>query len=153
MFSIILVATDGSRESLTAVRAAAEETLLHNAVLHTVCAANPGVVKSMFVSPHTNAIFVDYEQISEFLAEEAKKALGYAEKEAAGVGVTVIPHLVWGDPREEILRCAEEIGADCIILGSTGKTGLKALLLGSVSSAVVTHARTNTMIIREKKKE
>ena len=37
MFSIILVATDGSRESLVAVRAAAKEALLHKAVLHTVC--------------------------------------------------------------------------------------------------------------------
>ncbi|MFA5395657.1 MAG: universal stress protein [Methanomicrobiales archaeon] len=153
MFSIILVATDGSRESLVAVRAAAKEALLHKAVLHTVCAVNPGIVKSMFVSPHANAIIVDYDRINDFQAEEANKALDYAEKEAADVGVSVIPHLMKGDPREEILRCAEEIGADCIVLGSTGKTGLKALLLGSVSSAVVTHAKISTMIIREKRKE
>ena len=152
MFSIILVATDGSHESLVAVRAAAKEALLHNAVLHTVCAANPGIVKSMFVSPHANAIIVDYDEINEFQAQQAQKALDYAEKEAASVGVTVIPHLMKGDPRVEILRCADEIGADCIILGSTGKTGIKALLLGSVSSAVVTHAPINTMIIREKRK-
>jgi nucleotide-binding universal stress UspA family protein len=153
MFSTILVATDGSHESLAAVRAAAKEAMLHHAVLHVVCAANPGASKSMLVSPHANALFVNYEQINEFLAEEAKKALEYAEEEATSLGVTVIPHLVFGDPREEILRCAEQISADCIIVGSTGKTGLKALLLGSVSSAVVTHARTNTMIIREKRKE
>jgi len=107
----------------------------------------------MFVSPHANAIIVDYDRINDFQAEEANKALDYAEKEAADVGVSVIPHLMKGDPREEILRCAEEIGADCIVLGSTGKTGLKALLLGSVSSAVVTHAKISTMIIREKRKE
>lgn len=152
MFSTILVATDGSPESLEAVHAAAEEALRHNAVLHTICVTNPGAVQSMFVNPQVDAIDVNYELITEFLAEEAKRALEDAEKEAESIGVSVVPHPVWGDPREEILRCAEEIGADCIVMGSTGKTGLEALLLGSVSSAVVTHARTNTMIIRVKGK-
>ena len=148
MFSTILVATDGSPESLYAVRAAAKETLRHGAVLHTICVTNPGAMQSMFVSPQTDVIDMNYEMVTDFLAEEAKKALEDAEKEAGRRGISVTPHSVWGDPREEILRCAEEIGADCIFLGSTGKTGIEALLLGSVSSAVVTHARTNTMIIR-----
>ena len=153
MFSTILVATDGSPESINAVRAAAEEARRHNAALHTICVTNPGAVHSMFVSPQSDVIDVNYELITEFLAEEAKKALKNAENEAEIIGVSVIPHPVWGDPREEILRCSEEIGADCIILGSTGKTGIEELLLGSVSSAVVTHAHTNTMIIRLKGKE
>ncbi len=153
MFSTILVATDGSSDSLEAVRAAAEEALQHNAVLHTICVTNPGPVQSMFVSPQADAIDVNYELITEFMAEEAKKALEDAKKEAESLGILVTPHTVWGDPREEILRCAEEIGADCIFVGSTGKTGIEALLLGSVSSAVVMHARTNTMIIRRKGKE
>lgn len=148
MFSTILVATDGSRESLNAVHAAAEEAVKHNARLHVICVTNPGAVQSMFVSPQPDIIDVNYEMITEFLTEEAKKALNKAESEAECVGVSVTPHPVWGDPREEILRCAEEIGADCIVMGSTGKTGLEALLLGSVSRAVVMHARINTMIVR-----
>ncbi|KAF1076889.1 universal stress protein [Methanogenium sp. MK-MG] len=153
MFSTILVATDGSPESLEAVHAAAEEALRHNAFLHTICVTNPGAVQSMFAGQQADVIDVNYELITEFLAEEAKKALEDAEKEAESIGISVTPHPVWGDPREEILRCAEEIGADCIVVGSTGKTGIEELLLGSVSSAVVTHARTNTMIIRVKRKE
>lgn len=150
MFSTILVATDGSSESLNAVHAAAEEALRHDARLHVICVTNPGALESMVVSPQPDAIDVNYELITEYLAEEAKKALGDAEKEAENVGVSVTLHPVWGDPRQEILRCAEEVGADCIVLGSTGKTGLEALLLGSVSSAVVTHARTNTLVVRLK---
>jgi len=153
MFSTILVATDGSPESLYAVRAAAEEALRHSAVLHTICVTNPGAMQSMFVSPQADGIDVNYELITEFLSEESKKALEDAEKEAESLGISVTPHQVWGDPREEILRCAEDIGSDCIVVGSTGKTGLEELLLGSVSSAIVTHAHTNTMIIRVKRKE
>ena len=150
MFSTILVATDGSHESLYVVNVATEEALRHNAALHIICVTNPGDVQQMLVNPHTDAIDVNYELIAKHLAEEAKKALEDAEKEAENIGLSIIPHLVWGEPREEILRCAEEIGADCIVVGSTGKTGLEELLLGSVSSGIVTLARTNTMIIRIK---
>jgi len=153
MFSTILVATDGSPESLNAVHAAAEEALRHNAALHTICVTNPGAMQSMFVSPQPDVIDVNYELVTEFLAEESKKALREAEIEAESIGVSVTPHPSWGDPREEILLCAEEIGADCIVLGSTGKTGIEALLLGSVSSAVVMHSRINTMIVRKNWKE
>lgn len=148
MYSTILVATDGSPESMNAVHAAAEEARRHEARLHVICVTNPGAVQSMFVSPQPDVIDVNYELVTEFLAEESKKALSEAETEAESVGVPVTLHPVWGDPREEILLCAEEIGADCIVMGSTGKTGIEALLLGSVSSAVVMHARTNTLIIR-----
>ena len=153
MFSTILVATDGSRESLNAVHAAAEEALRHKACLHVICVTNPGAVQSMFVSPQPDVIDVNYELISEYLAEESKKALHEAELEAESVGVPVILHPAWGDPRGEILRCADEVCADTIVMGSTGKTGIEALLLGSVSSAVVMHARTNTMIVRIQEKE
>lgn len=153
MFSTILVATDGSTESLHAVRIAAEEAVRHDATLHTICVTNPGAVQSMFVSPQPDVIDVNYELITESLLKEAKKALHDADEEAEGIGISVTSHLVWGDPRDEILRCSEEIEADCIVLGSTGKTGIEALLLGSVSSAVVMHARTNTMVVRLKGKE
>jgi len=138
---------------LNAVRVAAEEARNHHARLHVICVTNPGAVQSMLVSPQPDIIDVNYEMITEFLADEAKKALGEAEKEAESIGVSPIPHPVWGDPREEILRCAEEVGADCIVLGSTGKTGIEAILLGSVSRAVVMHAQTNTMIVRLKEEE
>ncbi len=153
MFSIILVATDGSPESLHAVRAAAEEALRHSAVLHTICVTNPGAMHSMFVSPQADGIDLNYELITEFLSEESKKALEEAGKEAGSLGISVTPHQAWGDPGEEILRCAEDIGSDCIVMGSTGKTGLDEILPGSVSSAIVTHSHTNTMIIRIERKE
>jgi hypothetical protein len=51
MFSINLVVTDGSSESMHAVRAAAEEALRHKVGLHMICVTNPGAVQSMFVIP------------------------------------------------------------------------------------------------------
>ena len=45
-----------------------------------------------------------------------------------------------GDPGHEIIRTAEELNADLIILGSHGHKGWKRFTLGSVAELVVRHA-------------
>lgn len=42
-----------------------------------------------------------------------------------------------GDPDQEILAAAEEDGADLIVMGSTGRTGLARVLMGSVTRRVL----------------
>lgn len=53
-----------------------------------------------------------------------------------------------GNPRNVILDMAEAWGADLIVLGSHGYTGLKRVLLGSVSQAVAAHAKCSVEIVR-----
>jgi nucleotide-binding universal stress UspA family protein len=55
-----------------------------------------------------------------------------------------------GDPRSEIVEEAKEWGADLVVVGSHGRTGLKRVLLGSVSQAVVDHAPCPVEVIRPK---
>lgn len=45
-----------------------------------------------------------------------------------------------GSPAEEILRAADDLGADLIVMGSHGRTGLMRLLVGSVAEAVMRRA-------------
>jgi universal stress protein A len=45
-----------------------------------------------------------------------------------------------GDPAEMILRVAEEVHADLIVMGTHGRTGLSRLLMGSVAEQVVRRA-------------
>lgn len=45
-----------------------------------------------------------------------------------------------GTPAEEILRAADDVGADLIVMGSHGRTGLGRLLMGSVAEAVMRRA-------------
>ncbi len=42
-------------------------------------------------------------------------------------------HLVTGDPADGILRVAEDVGANLICAGTTGKSGIERLLIGSVA--------------------
>lgn len=56
--------------------------------------------------------------------------------------------LVPGSARAAILDEAESWGADLIVLGSHGYGALKRFLLGSVSQAVVSHAKCSVEVVR-----
>jgi nucleotide-binding universal stress UspA family protein len=49
---------------------------------------------------------------------------------------------------DSIVNYAESKKADLIVIGTKGRTGLKRLLLGSVASGVVTHARCPVLVTR-----
>jgi nucleotide-binding universal stress UspA family protein len=60
----------------------------------------------------------------------------------------VTVHLCEGaNVREEVLREASEIGADLIVLGSHGLTGIKRLMLGSTAEDVLRHAPIPVLIV------
>jgi nucleotide-binding universal stress UspA family protein len=48
----------------------------------------------------------------------------------------------------EIIRKADEIGADLIIMASHGRSGVGALVIGSVASKVLTHSTIPVLIYR-----
>ena len=53
-----------------------------------------------------------------------------------------------GRPDEAIIACAKERGADMIVMGSHGRTGLERLLVGSVSERVIGHAECPVMVVK-----
>jgi universal stress protein A len=56
--------------------------------------------------------------------------------------------LVGGDPAEVILAIAHEIGADLIIMGTHGRTGVDRLLMGSVAEQVVRKSPCPVLTVR-----
>ncbi len=54
-----------------------------------------------------------------------------------------------GDPAGEIVAAAREDGADLVIMGSRGHTGVTRLVLGGVAHAVLTHAPCSVLIVRD----
>lgn len=55
--------------------------------------------------------------------------------------------LVWGVPKQEIVRIADQEQVDLIVLGSHGRHGL-ALLLGSTANSVLHHAKCDVLAVR-----
>lgn len=55
-----------------------------------------------------------------------------------------------GDPRTVILDEAKDWGADLIVLGSHGHSGLARWLLGSVAQSIVGHAPCSVEVVRRR---
>jgi len=70
------------------------------------------------------------------------------EKQLRDTGFKSRALVAQGDPREAIVDAARDHGADLVVVGSHGRTGLTKLLLGSVASHVVTHAPCSVMVVK-----
>ncbi|EGW23629.1 universal stress protein [Methylobacter tundripaludum] len=55
--------------------------------------------------------------------------------------------MIWGTPKQEIVRLAEQEQIDLIIVGSHGRHGL-SLLLGSTANSVLHYSKCDVMAIR-----
>jgi nucleotide-binding universal stress UspA family protein len=87
--------------------------------------------------------------IQDKLEAEARTALEKAKAlfDQKNIGVEVV--LEMGRvPANNIIRKAEEIKCDLILLGSTGRTGLTRALMGSTASKVVSLAPCTVTVIR-----
>src|ERR1700722_3731216 len=54
-----------------------------------------------------------------------------------------------GNPYEEIVNAAKQIGADLIVIGSHGYTGLSRLLLGSTADRVLQYAPCPVLVVKD----
>ena len=85
--------------------------------------------------------------------EEAKERGKNALKELVeSFDIEVETIFTEGDPGHEIVRVAEELNADLIVLGTHGYTGWKRFTLGNVAELVVRHAPCTVFVVRPKGK-
>jgi len=76
------------------------------------------------------------------LTESAAKSLRQA-------GLIASSAVIDGDPRDVILTAAEAMEADAIFVGARGLGRMERLLLGSISTHVVTHANCTVEVVRQ----
>jgi nucleotide-binding universal stress UspA family protein len=62
--------------------------------------------------------------------------------------IEIVTKIRYGKAYREILRCAVEVGADFIVVGTHGRTGLEHAVLGSVAERVVRHAPCNVIVAK-----
>ena len=66
----------------------------------------------------------------------------------ADAGITMTTAVYCGEPYLEIFQAADKTGADMIIMGTHGRTGIAHLVIGSVAEKVLRHAKVPVMAIR-----
>lgn len=91
-------------------------------------------------------LVLEHENMKEVAKDQLELVRGDLELKVGPGRVTT--EVGEGDPREVILQMAQNWNADLIVMGSHGRTGLKRLLLGSVSQAVAVHSPCSVAIVR-----
>jgi nucleotide-binding universal stress UspA family protein len=62
--------------------------------------------------------------------------------------ISVSRRFIVGSPAEEIVRCANDLKADMIVMGTHGRTGVVRILLGSVAEAILRHATCPVLTVK-----
>jgi nucleotide-binding universal stress UspA family protein len=144
MYAHILVAIDGSEH---ASRAAEHALCLARSLDARVTAVSviPPWAK---VAGYDAIWYTDtlYKERAHATAEHHLQEIRQAAKEhAVQLATTVVeadqPHL-------GVLETAQKLGCDLIVMGSHGRSGLSAVLLGSVTSKVLTHGNLPVLVCR-----
>lgn len=146
----ILVAVDFSEESLVALSQAMDIARLHGA---SVTLLHVGAIpdKPVGVPAGMQATVEQYMRMAdEYLAED-RRHLEELRERVAGQGVDVSHMIFDGIPDRGIAKAAAELGADLIVTGTHGRTGLKRFFLGSVAERVVRFSQAHVMVARPTK--
>ena len=146
MITDILVPTDGSDTARKAAIYACELAGLSNArlTLLTVVDRSAFVGSPSIPASETPAHIV--EPLEDYLRGSAEANMDALEKMCERHKVPVNKVIRFGHPVEEIVAEAEGSKIDLIVMGSHGKSALKAALLGSVTFGVV-HQDTHIPVL------
>lgn len=145
-FEHIVVAFDGSKDSVKAVQVASSLAAKFKAkvtIVHVygspavIFAAGPGMTMP------------DYKDLEDAAKQTGQSVLEEGVRLATKVGVKANGELLEGPSVvEALIGFAANEKADLIVVGTRGMTGFKKLVLGSVSSGLVGHAHCPVMVVR-----
>ena len=140
----ILVAVDGSKCSLGAVRSLAKHADWYRGIPQVE------LVNVHYPVPtvHGMSRVVSKEQIRRYYLEESAGALAAARKLLDAAGLPHFDHMLVGDPAESIVALAAKRKCDLILLGTHGRTALADMLVGSVASKVLRLSKTPVQLVR-----
>jgi nucleotide-binding universal stress UspA family protein len=137
----VVGATDFSDSALPALRAAAEEARRvggHAVFAHSV--EWPLVVDSQFVGWTT----IDQE----FMRNLERTSRQRLEDALAASGVQGECRVAYGEPGRALVREAEAVRADLLVVGTHGRSGISRMVLGSVAEFVVRTAPCSVLVVR-----
>jgi nucleotide-binding universal stress UspA family protein len=144
---MILIAYDGSSDAKEAIKRAGELMRGRPAGVLTVWEPFGDIVGRVGAGMPIGS--VDYAELDRSYGEHARQRAEAGASLAREAGLKAFPlvRLRLGSIAESILAEAEESGAEAIVLGTRGLTGLKSVLMGSVSHEVLQHADVPVIVV------
>jgi nucleotide-binding universal stress UspA family protein len=144
---VILIAYDGSADAQAAIDRAGELMNGQPATVLTVWEQLADVVVRTGAGMAVGD--VDYDRLDRSSEDQARQRAEEGAERARRAGLkprartSVREHSI----AATILAQADEVGASAIVMGTRGLTGLKSLLLGSVSHSLLQHADRPVIVV------
>ena len=146
----MLLCFDGSDDAVAAIRKAGEILAPRAAVVLTVwepvaswAPYDPATILSAPLSRlASNALHLD-----EILRDVAREQVERGTRLANEAGFQAEERLQEGKPWRSICQVADELDTEPIVLGARGLGRVESALLGSVSSAVIFHAKRPVLVV------
>ena len=136
----ILLATDGSEPAIMATQYAVTLAKTFNAS-----------IMAIYVDDGAESLELPEEREADDVWEgthPSVKGLGIAKVMCERNEIPVEIAIINGGVAKRIIKTAEEMKADLIVLGDTGRTGLKRLGMGSISETVIRAASVPVFVVK-----
>lgn len=142
LFKVIVVAVDGSKPS--------------DAALSVAC----GLAKQLGATVHARYVLALHPELNgrhvtrlpEAEAEKRRDAGAIADAAqtlAKRHGVDADVRVLDGDPIDELLRGADELDADTIVIGNRGQSAFASFFMGSVAQGVIERSKVPVLVVHE----
>ncbi len=138
----VLLASDLSEGAAQAATAAARLGLLDDTRASVIHAFTAPAQNMMLQSSTTSQALRDY--IEGRRAKAAQALARFLKRRNIDVQTRVV-ELVETSPAKLIEKCARQLEADLIVVGTTGRTGLRRLLIGSVAEEILAGSDTDVL--------
>ena len=139
----ILLPTDFSNYSAAATKYACELATKFDAELHIL-----HTLETHLISTPNFGLGLDLPKYVSESKAAAEKAMTPVLDPKWAAGRTVIPTVVEGSPKVEIIAYARKHNIDLIVLATHGRSGLAHVLMGSVAESVVRTAPCPVLTVR-----
>ncbi|HEX3383431.1 MAG TPA: universal stress protein [Paraburkholderia sp.] len=151
MYQHILVALDGSSFSKRALKEAVNLAVLTKGVVHPVYVVDKTPLFSY-------AGYYDPMTLVEALRQDGQSVLEEAEQTCVDAEVPCRSELIESDSLSDdvasiVLRHAEQIHADLLVMGTHGRRGVQRLVIGSVAERVLRFSRCPVLLMRMQSEE
>lgn len=139
MYASIIVALDGSEQSLLAI---------DHACAIAECFRSKLILVHAY--PHTSDLrdSVEYSNLIALRTKEGQAIFETARQHLGRTSVEVEEDLLEGPAAEAILSAAAIRNSDLIVMGSRGMGSLKGMVFGSISTKVSHYAPCPVMVVR-----
>jgi nucleotide-binding universal stress UspA family protein len=146
MYKHILIPTDGSELAGHAVTQGLSLAKLVGAKVSVIVVEAPFDVLHVRES-RARHLSEEFEQHTQQIKRHAEAVLSHAAGKAKAVDVPCDTMQVEHDqPYQAIISAANDKGCDLIVMASHGRSGISAVLLGSVTNKVLTHTKTPVLV-------